>query len=158
MNLSDFDVQLEFTLEQIAPEKYHDKWKTLAKTLRIADITTEDINNLLLSVKNYCVMETNKNLDILDRGEGGLGGNSNANDKQLRFYVDLNVVKNMNSCVDDVIINVFNSDNGKSRWTLSELSDLVNAFSKTFSDYMTEDNCVKGKIILTNKLNFDDID
>jgi len=67
MDLSNFAVKLEFNIEKIAPIKYQEKWIKFKNNIQMADITTEDRNNLLLSVKNYCKLEINKNLPILDR-------------------------------------------------------------------------------------------
>ncbi len=157
MNINNFNIRLEFELLRCAPKEYQTKWLKLKNQLEWCDITTEDRDNLLNSVINYCKIETNKNLPILKRVEGGLGGDSNIDNKQLRFYHDLTTLNNKfkwpnsSKLSNTIIIDIFNSNNNDEIWTLEELSDLVDSFSKTFSDYMEEEDCIEGKITLTNK-------
>ena len=149
MDLSNFIVKLEFNLDMFSPMEYQQKWKILKKNIEFMEISLEDRNNLLLEVKNYCILEINKNLPLLKRVEGGLGGDLNINDKQLRFLLNHNKYKFPNEN-NTIIINMFNSDNNDDKWTLDELSDLINAFVETFNNYMDED-CCRGKITLINK-------
>lgn len=154
MNIDFFTINLEFILDKYAPIKYQKKWTNLKKNLLVGGIEI-DINDILISVKNYCKLNTNKNLPILNRCEGGLGGDSNEFDKQLRFYCDLNFLNKLNpypNSSNSIKINIFNSSNNNNKWTLEELDDLTYAFVKTFNNIM-ETKCCEGKITLQNKNN-----
>ena len=145
MNITDFNIQLEFSLDKYAFQKYQDKWLEIKRNVEFGENNMFNITDLLLDVKNNCTIISNRKLPLLKRTEYGLGGDSNLNDKQLRFFNDFN---NEGLYVTRPIkIDMFNSNNNNDTWNLEELNDLVNAFVKAFNNIMKEE-CCYGKITL----------
>ena len=83
MQLSqDRNIQLRFSIDQKAPQEYRKRWDDV--NLIIGRYCNERIQ-LLDFWKSQMKLSSNKSLPILDRSEGGLGGNNNQTDKQVRF-------------------------------------------------------------------------
>jgi hypothetical protein len=80
-------------------------------------------SEFLLKVVKNCNLESNKKLPLLNRTEGGLGGDSNTENKQLRFFENYNI-KNMKS----IRIILYNSYNEKEIWTNEEIYDFTASF------------------------------
>ncbi len=102
MNILDTHIyKLRFKLDFDATEKYIEKWNKIKKE-------SETTNNeyLVEEIKNNCKLESNKNLPYLQRNEGGLGGDNNQNNKQIRFRFNFNSYK----FDDDILLSVLNSD------------------------------------------------
>jgi len=127
---------LEFCTEKI-PTEYCGKWKELIRMCWNRD--PDIIRRILLNVTARCEIESNKNLPILNRGEGGLGGNSNAHNKQIRF-------QQINSPLNVILLDVLDSNDGKETWSQKELFDLIQAFTEEFNDYLREDRLVYGRL------------
>jgi len=92
--------------------------------------------------RSHCKLQSNKNLPDLDRVEGGLGGNNNKINKQVRFNMDEGWFKK-----DSIGIIVCNSEDEK--WTAEQLDDLLQAFVKTCNAIIDADY-INGCIVLTN--------
>jgi len=133
--------RLVFRIDNDAPEEFMDKWKDFK-----VKCETGDNENIVHQIKENCKLEQNKVLPYLNRKEGGLGGDDNTVNKQIRFrdyenwsqiprYVD-------NDIIFDEIINT-----EKEIWTYEELDDLIYAFIKT-ANYNVEAECVNGVIEL----------
>lgn len=138
--------KLRFRLDSDAPLKFIEKFKTLKERIEIGDNS-----NFSLMIKKHCELESNKNLPILNRTEGGLGGNNNKIHKQIRYKLK-HFYKNEN----DIVLNVFNSDNidmDIEKWTYEELDDIINSFISVLNLYMGTE-CINGCIELVNKSMF----
>ncbi len=117
---------LRFYIDNDAPNSYKKKFSELKNQVengRVANVHFSE------KVINFCRLESNKNLPILNRCEGGLGGNNNTENKQLRYR--LRTVGNIDN---DIKINIINSD--KEKWTYDELDDLVESYIELFDSYM----------------------
>ncbi len=135
--------KLRFRIDSDAPEKYMKEWKKLKNKL-------EDGENKFLceEIKRFCKLEINKNLPILNRCEGGLGGDNNITNKQIRFRKNFSI-----NFDNDIILLVQNSDVEK--WTYEELDDLMFATIVSINKFM-EARCTNGCIEMVNKKNLED--
>ena len=72
--------KLIFKLHNDVPIKYINMWKKIK-------LDCEKGNNkyIIEKMKTYCKLQSNKNISYLDRIEGGIGGNNNTINKQIRF-------------------------------------------------------------------------
>lgn len=141
MNILDsYEHTLRFRLDTDAPQDYMKRWENLKQE---CENHKRNNNTFFQHWKQKCSLLSNINLPILDRVEGGLGGNNNTVDKQLRFrsgFGNSVVIKD-----HDIVMNIYNSDTEK--WTYEELDDLINAFVKT-ANYIMREKCVSGCIEL----------
>jgi len=142
MNILDTHIyKLRFKLDFDATEKYIKKWNKIKKE-------SETTNNeyLVEEIKNNCKLESNKNLPYLQRNEGGLGGDNNQNNKQIRFRFNFNSYK----FDDDILLSVLNSDLKNEKWSYEELDDILRSFIKVLNKKMSCE-CVNGCIEIFNK-------
>lgn len=77
--------------------------------------------------------------------EGGIGGNYNTTAKQIRPRFAYPGEPAFNRDLD-IAFEVINSYDKKDMWTYEELDDLIQAFSKTLSLLLGEENIVSGHI------------
>lgn len=136
--------ELRFYIDNDAPEEYINRWKELKLKCENGD------NKIIVEkIKSYCKLSVNKELPYLERSEGGLGGNNNKTNKQIRFreYFGNNDYRYKKD--NDIILQeITSSDNEK--WTYDELDDLVYAFIKT-ANFNIKADCVNGYITMFNK-------
>ena len=130
--------KLIFRIDNDAPDKFMDRWEKIKMKCEYGRV-----KKLIPCWLDYCKIESNKNMEILNRCEGGIGGNDNNIDKQIRFRNTI-----FSTILDNhIIMNVYDSE---TLWTYEELDDLVSAFRK-FANGIVEAKCVRGSIEL-NKL------
>ncbi len=143
--LESYTHNLRFKIDSDAPKKYITMWKKIKQEC-------EDGNNecIVEEIKQKCKIESNKQLSYLKRCEGGLCGDSNINNKQIRFQCG--ILLNALNIHNDILLNVVNSETEK--WTYSELDDIICAFIKVLNNKM-KTNCVNGYIELI-KININD--
>ena len=147
MNILDTHIyKLRFKLDFDATEKYIEKWNKIKK-----ESETTDNEYLVEEIKNNCKLESNKNLPYLQRNEGGLGGDNNQNNKQIRFRFNCNSYK----FDDDILLSVLNSDLKNEKWSYEELDDILRSFIKVLNKKMSC-NCVDGCIEIFNENILDD--
>jgi hypothetical protein len=139
---------LRFTLDSDATLKYVKKFKNLKISCEWTD--NEDIVN---EIKFNCRLESNKNLPYLDRCEGGLGGNDNTINKQIRFRFNHNLIKKYSKFNNDILLFVYNTEHEK--WTYEELDDIVRSFTIVLNKQLKA-KCIKSCIELTNNNMEDD--
>ena len=147
MNILDTHIyKLRFKLDFDTTEKYIEKWNKIKKE-------SETTNNeyLVEEIKNNCKLESNKNLPYLERVEGGLGGNDNQINKQIRFRFNFNSYKSDN----DILLNVLNSDLKNEKWTYEELDDILRSFIVVLNKRMCCE-CINGCIEIFNKNMYND--
>ena len=144
--------RLVFRIDNDAPKEYIKKWKDFKLKCEGGEWENK---NILEQIKENCKLEENKKLPYLERSEGGLGGNNNIENKQIRFrahrfwsnfpmYVDNNII---------IIIN--NSDGKKELWTYDELDDIIYGFIKT-ANYFIGCRGINGYIELKNMNGYED--
>ncbi len=148
--INNFQVRLRFRLN-FKNNELNQKWKGLKN---ICESGRE--KNLLLTQQwlKQCKIETNRNLALLNRCEGGIGGNNNLLNKQIRFRAIYG--NNHKICLssigeydDDIVFDqVYNTETEK--WTQEELADLIYSFRYLANDYMESSGCVDGYIEMKN--------
>ena len=142
MSISDTHIiNLRFKIDGDAPQKYIDKWlklKTICENGKNKEIVKDWLYN--------CKLQSVKNMPYLNRCEGGIGGDNNLINKQLRFrekqlysmYIDNDIV----------IDNIISSEQEK--WILEELDDLIRGFRRIANNYVGAD-CIKGCIEMISR-------
>ena len=139
MNILDTHIyKLRFKLDYDATEKYIEKWNKIKE-----ESETTDNKYLVEEIKNKCKLESNKNLPYLQRNEGGLGGNNNQNNKQIRFRFNFNSYK----FDDDILLSVLNSDLKNEKWSYEELDDILRSLIKVLNKKMSRE-CERGSEII----------
>lgn len=143
MNILDTHTyELRFKLDYHAPNEYIKKWNEIKK-----ESETTDNEYLVEEIKINCKLESNKNLPYLKRAEGGLGGDSNQINKQIRFRINY---KCKYKSDNDILLRVFNSDLENEKWTYKELDDILRSFIIVLNKIMSCE-CVNGRIEIFNK-------
>ena len=138
--------ELCFKLDLDAPNKYIKKWNEIKY-----ESETTDNKYLVEEIKNNCKLESNKNLPYLERVEGGLGGNNNQINKQIRFRFNFN----SNKLDNDILLSVLNSDLKIEKWTYEELDDILRSFIIVLNKRMSCKG-VNGCIEIFNKAMYND--
>tara|TARA_B110000971_G_C19702748_1_gene360590 strand:+ start:77 stop:559 length:483 start_codon:yes stop_codon:yes gene_type:complete len=147
--------RLVFCLDGDAPEKYIEKWNKLK-----IKCESGDNENIIEQIKKYSKLQINKNLPYLVRTEGGLGGDNNLINKQIRFR-HIYIKKQFNGTNipyfkfdNNIIFNdIISTDNEK--WNYNQLDDLIYSFIKTANNIIGT-NCVSGYIEIRNNISFTD--
>lgn len=108
-----------------------------------------DNKNIVEQLKSYCKLNINRDLQYLKRVEGGLGGNDNLENKQIRFryYMGNNDYRYKRD--NDIILHEIISTE-EEKWSYDELDDLLRAFIKT-ANFNVKTDCVNGCIVMFNK-------
>ena len=149
MNILDTHIhKLRFKIDKDAPPKYIERWNNFKKSCEEGD--NEDT---VQQMKNNCKLNINKNLPYLQRSEGGMGGNNNFVNKQIRFrefFPNDNRSLNDGSWKDNDIVLTEITSTEEERWTYEELDDLIYGFIKT-ANYKLQAECVSGVIEMVNK-------
>tara|TARA_R110002049_G_scaffold1641_3_gene12465 strand:+ start:30217 stop:30720 length:504 start_codon:yes stop_codon:yes gene_type:complete len=135
-----FTRNLRFRIETNAPAKWQEKWKKFKKRCE-----NGDNESLIEDVKTRCKLEKLKTMPYLKRAEGGLGGNDNMINKQLRFRFDPNA-DGLLYLDNDVVLNII--DTNVEKWSYEELYDIIRAFTKVIKNIMWG-KCVTGCIELS---------
>jgi len=155
MNIMDnYICKLRFRIEKAAPEKYRTKWANDLKK-NICDGGCEKNHIITRKMLSKCSLDVNKNLPLLNRSEGGIGGNCNLTNKQLRYQDFILNQYNEDYNQNDIIINVINSNVEK--WSFNELDDIRKAYIKVFNNFMCE-KCTIGSIEFYDPKNLYDSD
>ena len=72
--------QLRFFIDKNAPSEYMKRWDKFKTKCE-----NGDNKHIVKTLKHYCKLTVNRELPYLERAEGGLGGNNNLLNKQIRF-------------------------------------------------------------------------
>lgn len=91
-----------------------------------------------------CEIETNKNLTILDRCEGGVCDKLDK-EKQIRFRNFKNNVHQSWCHDNEIVLDVYDSTNNV--WTREEIGDLMRAFI-LFANEFVNAECVHGYVVI----------
>lgn len=152
---------LQYRLHQDAPEEWRDKWNELQKEChghglnsgkrkRYEEMATAYILPWLDRLRHHQL--PSEDLVVLKRCEGGIGGNSNKTDRQIRFDHNL-------GWTDDDIIRLMPipSDDKLKVFTLSELKVFGTCFQGVLQEKMAEavyqpwkleEECIHFQIVL----------
>jgi hypothetical protein len=112
---------LRFRIDSDAPTKYIERWKEIKR-----ECENSDNKYIVEQIKNNCRIASNKTLPYLERCEGGLGGNNNILNKQIRFR--------MEEYENVILLHPSNSETQK--WTYDELDDIIRSFTIVLNDKM----------------------
>ena len=140
-------IQLRFKLDSDAPQEYIDRW------LKLKNICENGKNKEIVEdwLKN-CKIESIKNMPYLQRCEGGIGGNNNFKNKQIRFRKKQQ--KYSWELDNDIVFdNIISGEDEK--WELDELDDLIRGFRRIANNYV-ESDCVKGCIEMIIRKSYSD--
>jgi hypothetical protein len=133
---------LRFKIDSDAPIKYIKMWNEIKKECE------NNNKHIVEQIKEKCKIVSNKNLPYLNRCEGGLGGDNNILDKQIRFRIETSL-KNDN----DILLLPTNTETQK--WTYVELDDIIRSFTKVLNNKMKTE-CTTGCIEMINNNAFND--
>jgi hypothetical protein len=139
IDTDEYIYKLRIRIDGDAPPDFMKRWKNLKEICEY----NKNNKDIILLIKENCKLEQNKNLPYLNRCEGGLGGDSNTMNKQMRFRTHRRVMDN-----DIVFDNILGA--GDEYWTYDELDDIVSAFIKVAEQYVQE-KCVIGCIEVIGK-------
>ena len=129
-------IQLRFKIDSNLPQEYINRWLNL-KSICESGENKEIVKDWLYN----CKLQSVKNMPYLNRCEGGIGGDNNHINKQLRFREKAFYSMYINN--DIVIDNIISGENEK--WVLEELDDLIRGFRRIANNYVGAD-CIKGCI------------
>lgn len=156
---------LRFTLDPDAPQEYVFRWQKFRNVLLNIETTfnmKDSQDDILNKWKSYCNLDSNQNLPTLIRLEGGLGGNDNRTNKQIRPSQDALKFPNLqyyHGIKDEIRIILLDAEDEKfllkegsiirsvECWTIDEMYDLMQAFIQT-CNYYTLSRAVRGQIII----------
>ena len=118
--MQNIKIKFKLVFKYLVDDKIRNTY--LAKFQRIAgpDITQAWVDEIYRMSKNKLV------IPILDKREGGIGGNSNIKNKQIRFQN--NFVYTNYSKKDIIVVDVLNSDDGFEKWKGTELNLIMDSF------------------------------
>jgi len=140
--------ELIIYIDKDTPPNYIKRWNDFKD--KCENGNNKDIVEL---IKSYCKLNTNRVLPYLERSEGGLGGDNNLMNKQIRFRESQKYI--ITAISDDNIVLGEITCTYNELWTYDELDDLLQAFIKT-ANFNVKEDCVKGHIKMFNKKMLDD--
>ena len=141
--INSYNHKLRFKIDADAPKKYLDRWNLLKQQCEYGFAGLKHIVNLWTT---ECKLERNKELPYLNRSEGGIGGDNNLINKQIRFrgIVDIASFKWCIKPDNDIVMSeIYSTETEK--WTYEELNDLIKAFIK-MANIKMQAKCVRGYI------------
>ena len=136
--------KLRFKIDKDAPPEYMKRWKGFKNKCEHGEN-----KNIIEQWIYNCKLESNRQLPYLDRFEGGIGGNNNNINKQIRFRNGSYGYKYPRLYDEDILIDEIINTN-EEKWTYEELDDLIYAFIKT-SNYHVQGEYVNGYIEMVNE-------
>lgn len=138
--LNTYIYELRFYIDDDAPKDYMKRWHEFKLSCE-----NGENEHIVKQIRGHCKLGSNKKLPYLDRVEGGMGGNNNLTNKQIRFrchlkprYIDKNII------LDEII------SSETEKWTYSELDDLIYGFIKTANCFI-KGEYINGCIEMINK-------
>ena len=141
--------KLRFKIDNDAPPKYMERWEEFKYKCEHGEN-----KNIIEQWIYNCKLESNKKLPYLDRYEGGIGGDNNNINKQIRFRIGRFGDEYPRLYDEDILMDQIINTN-KEKWTYEELDDLICAFVK-ISNYYVQTDCVNGCIEMVNRNSLSD--
>ena len=80
LNTESYNYKLRFSIDKDCPPDYMKRWLDFKNQCE-----NGENRHIVEHVKELCLLQVNKDLPYLDRCEGGMGGNDNTLNKQIRF-------------------------------------------------------------------------
>ena len=137
--------RLVFMIDNRVPKENMDKWKDFKLKCEDGEYnpSTSGSNKYILErMKESCKLKKNQDLPYLKRSEGGLGGDNNIENKQIRFR-DYRLWTKLPKHLDNDIIMDQITNGNKELWTYEELDDIIYGFIKIANDIVGSD-CIRG--------------
>ena len=150
--------RLVFRIDNDAPKECIKKWEDFKLKCEGGESgfsTPRPNKNILEQIKENCKLEGNKKLPYLKRSEGGLGGDNNIENKQIRFRDYELCSSTWPRKVDNNIIFDQITNGKKELWTYEELDDIIYGFIKT-ANYFMKAEYINGYIELKNRDGYED--
>ena len=145
LNTESYIYKLRFSIDKDAPPNYMKRWLEFKNKCE-----NGENRHIVEHVKELCLLQVNKNLPYLDRCEGGMGGDDNKLNKQIRFRNGFRWSKIPSLYDNDIVMDeICNTETEK--WTYEEMDDLLSAFIKVSEDYVNYEGCgcMRGCIEMT---------
>ena len=138
--------KLRISIDKDAPPDYMKRWLDFKNKCEGGG---GENKHIVERIKQSCSLQENKNLPYLNRSEGGMGGNNNSINKQIRFR---RKEPWMSYCLwqydNDILMDqIYCTETEK--WTYEEISDLLSAFIKVSENYIGSEGCIRGWIEMT---------
>jgi len=140
------DIKLVFRIDSDAPIAFQKLWKTCMSNFENEFESLNGIRPLLTEWLYYCQLPQNKILPYLDRYEGGIGGDNNQINKQIRPLCDPQ--QDCRIREDELVLYVLNTDT--EIWCYDELLDLIQALCKVFEKQINSIGGIHGYIKIAN--------
>ena len=137
------DIKLRFKIDGDAPKAYIKRWMNLKQKCE-----SGDNKQIILEWLQYCKLESVRNLPYLERAEGGIGGDDNSKNKQIRFRDGI-LKLSKNDKDNDIVLDQVYSTN-EEKWTFEELDDLIIGF-RLYTNEWVHEECIKGYIEMVHK-------
>lgn len=139
--------KLRFSIDKDAPPDYMKRW--LDFKIKCEGGGGEN-RHIIEHIKESCSLQENKILPYLNRSEGGMGGDNNRINKQIRFRekVFFDMSYSLWQYDNDIVMDqIYSTETEK--WTYEEISDLLSAFIKVSAYYVKSEGCIRGWIEMT---------
>jgi hypothetical protein len=123
--------QIRFSLAQPQydiPEEYLQRYATLKEMCEAGASQNDWISRAWLDKLDV------PTLSILNRSEGGIGGNNNTTDRQIRYETALGALLRHS----DIVLNATNSSDGSSIWSVDDLLSLITPLQDVLEEYLGE--------------------
>ena len=138
--------KLRISIDKDSPPDYMKRWLDFKNK---CEGGSGENKHIVEHIKKSCLLQENKNLPYLNRIEGGIGGNNNSINKQIRFR---RKKPWMSYCLwqydNDILMDqIYCTETEK--WTYEEISDLLSAFIKVSGNYIGSEGCIRGWIEMT---------
>ena len=138
--------KLRISIDKDSPPDYMKRWLDFKNK---CEGGSGENKHIVEHIKKSCLLQENKNLPYLNRIEGGIGGNNNSINKQIRFRIKKPW---MSYCLwkydNDILMDqIYCTETEK--WTYEEISDLLSAFIKVSGNYIGSEGCIRGWIEMT---------
>lgn len=133
-----FECQLRFTLDPLAPEDYFRKWLEFKR-----DCESGERENIFITLKVISKLKhpRNQELSKLKRAEGGIGFDNSNQERQIRYRYK----EHLHGRPDNDIL----FDRVQGDWTIGELADIIKSFIYIANLRMGEE-CVSGQFTWTS--------
>ena len=139
-------MQLRFSLHSDAPHEWKRRWTALKGSCEKGDC--DQVVRAWVHVLTTHHIGSVTDRQSLDRIEGGIGGNQNTTDRQIRFctarYLGL-------KGGDDLVLRAEDSSNGENVWTTEDLLQFGRALKSALCHQLQGGDCVTLRVALEDE-------
>jgi len=123
---------LRFRLHTDAPSKIKKRYEKVYEDIVIREKVTLYLNYWIWKLEGDEIGKLSDR-QLLDRCEGGIGGDSNKTDRQIRFHNEMERMSCGRTFGEITLLSI-PSDDGTETWTPEELKQFGEAFSEMLND------------------------